>query len=93
MATVTNPRWQDQARTMLIATINGQEWSGIGINHGFWKKVHDSGVPIADPPPPPPPSEPSALDDLITLEHGDATSQEKIAARARLDGRPVPGRP
>ncbi len=44
-----------------------------------------------DAPPPPGPS--SILDDLVILNHSNATGQEKAAARVRLDGRPVPGRP
>lgn len=93
MSLIENPKWQDQARTVLIATIDGTQVSGITSNSRYWNKVQNSGVPIANPDPPPPPPGPSITDDLLTLEQSAATPQEKTDARARINGRPVPGRP
>lgn len=46
MANVSAAKWQDQAQTVLIATINDQEYSGIHEKGRFWNLVHNSGVTI-----------------------------------------------
>lgn len=53
MADISKAKWQDQARTTIIATINEQEYSGITPKSRFWSKVQDSGITIGPPDPPP----------------------------------------